>query len=237
MKVRPRQVDAETFRDFREYLEKDLLLRNPRERWHVPRRAWNRAIASVSDQYPQVPNDEAPGWRGLFWGALAVTLCDEITAYRKFKLHDDPFAEKDAAGSRWFETERKRLKSITVDGYISRIRQLASRLIEGGVPVSQLANLSALIDVKTVKKGLLILAADRVKDGRFTDEARPALHATMSSVLSVAGFLGVNVDHLDKLKSIAKQVRHRPTGMCDRNKLRLGPFNDPEVMRRFVDFP
>ena len=54
---------------------------------------------------------------------------------------------------------------------------------------------------------------------------------------SLAAYLKVKGDQLDELKRLAKVARHRPTGMCARNKERLQPFKDPEVMRRMMRLP
>lgn len=235
--IMPEQVNAVTFRDFLEYLQTDSLLRDPRERWHVARRAWNRAVAEFPEQYPQISNVEESGWRGLTWDELPVTLRDEIAAYREFKLDNDPFAESAVAGDGWFRRKKKTVKEISVNNYISSARQYVLRLIEAGTPVGSLASLAALVDIKAVKAGLKLQAGDRVKDGKFTAAARPGLHATMTAILSIADYLAVDFKHLEDLKWIAKMVRHRPTGMCDRNKTRLGQFSEPEVMRRFARLP
>ena len=63
--IAPIQVNAETFDKYLNYLVQYSTVANPRERWHVARRAWNRFIADVDASFPHIPNNEADGWRGL----------------------------------------------------------------------------------------------------------------------------------------------------------------------------
>lgn len=121
---------------------------------------------------------------------------------------------------------------MTVHNYIASLRQCASRLIEAGMPIEQFASLEPFVDPKIVKAGLKCL-----KGERKLDDARPALHALMTATLSLARYLKVKGDQLAELKRLAKLVRNHPTGMCERNKERLQPFKDPEVMRRLMRLP
>jgi site-specific recombinase XerD len=84
----------------------------------------------------------------------------------------------------------------------------------------------------TVKTGLRHLLGKR-----DFDDARPAMHALMTATLNLAAYLKVKEDHLDELRFLAKKVRHRPTGMCERNKTRLQPFKNGEVLRRLIRLP
>lgn len=232
MDVGPQEVEADTFRSYQAYLAQYSFLSDPREKWHVARRAWNRTLAASGGAYPAIPSDAPPGWRALPWDALPASLLAEIAKYRAHKLGNDPFADKHAKCESLLAASSKPLKPITVDNYLSSLRQFASRLIENGAPGAQFSSLAAFVEIETIKRGLRIQLGDR-----DLDEARPGLHATMTAILSIAGFLGVEGDHLEELKHLAKKVRHSPIGMCARNKARLTPFTNPEAMRRFVTLP
>ena len=155
----------------------------------------------------------------------------EFQNWRAHMLNSDPFASAKLEHS--FVEPRKALKEVTARGYIAALRQSASRLIEAGdAPITQFAFLQAFVDLETVRKGLRRILGDR----NF-DDARPAMHAFMTATLNLAAYLNVKEDDLDELKFLAKKVRHRPTGMCERNKTRLQPFKDKEVLRRLIRLP
>ena len=231
--IAPNQVNAETFDKYLDYFVQYSTVANPRERWHVARRAWNRYIADVDANFPHIPNNEPDGWRGLPLSEFPESLRVGFENWRAHMLNSDPFANAKSEDSFKLVEPRKALKEVTAHGYIASLRQSASRLIEAGdAPVTQFASLQAFVDLDTVKTGLRRLLGDR----NF-DDARPAMHALMTATLNLAAYLNVKEDHLDELKLLAKKVRHRPTGMCERNKTRLQPFKDKEVLRRLIRLP
>jgi site-specific recombinase XerD len=230
--IAPNQVNAETFDKYLDYLVKYSTVANPRERWHVARRAWNRHIADVDANFPHIPNNESDGWRGLPLYEFPESLRVAIDGWRAHLLNDDPFADSGWDDPLNFGGIRKALKPVTVHNYIASLRQCASRLVEAGMPIEQFASLEPFVEPKIVRAGLKCLRGERP-----LDDARPALHALMTATLSVAGYLKVKGEPLAELRRLAKLVRHHPTGMCARNKERLHPFKDPEVMRRLMRLP
>jgi site-specific recombinase XerC len=231
--IAPNQVNAETFDKYLDYLVKYSTVTNPRERWHVARRAWNRYIADVDANFPHISNNEPDGWRGLPLSEFPVSLRVGFENWRTHMLNSDPFANAKSENSFKLVHPRKTLKEITANNYIASLRQSASRLIEAGdAPVTQFASLQAFVDLDTVKTGLR-----RLLGNRNFDDARPAMHALMTATLNLAAYLHVKEDDLDELKSLAKRVRHRPIGMCERNRTRLQPFKDKEVLRRLIRLP
>ena len=59
--VAPDEVTAETFDKYLGYLVPFSTVGNPRERWHVARRAWNRYVADADGRFPHIPNNEPDG--------------------------------------------------------------------------------------------------------------------------------------------------------------------------------
>jgi site-specific recombinase XerD len=230
--IAPNEVTAETFDKYLDYLVEFSTVANPRERWHVARRGWNRDVVGADTIFPHIPNNEPDGWRGLPLSEFPESLRLGFEKWRAHMLHTDPFASVKATDV-LKPAARRALREVTVGGYIASLRQSASRLIEKrDVPVTQFASLAALVDLDTVKEGLRLIWGDR-----DFDEARPGMHALMTATLNLAAYLNVKGDHLDELKLLAKRVRHRPKGMCERNKARLQPFKDKEVLRRLISLP
>ena len=204
LSISPSQISSEEFNNYLQYLETQSHLSKPRERYHVARRAWNRAIAVPGSDYPQVPSNEPPGWRGLRFEDFPSTLASELDAYRAYLLNNDPFADTKPRDP--FDAGRapRPVAKVTADNYLASLRQSASRLIDGGAPVTQFGSLSAFVELSTVKAGLRCLLRGRPVDEHST----PGLHALMTATLSLAEYLKVDYEHLESLKSLARKVRH-----------------------------
>jgi integrase len=219
--VYPADVTAAIFDEYLSYLLAQSILHNPRERWNVARRAWNRAIAAPGSAYPVIPSNEPPGWRGLRWEDFPPSLAAEIAAYRK-KI----------ATKSLFDKSAKPLAQVTIDGYLRNIRVAASRLVEDGVPIGDLASLAAIIEPAMIQRALQAHLGDRpLKD------ALPGLQAIAIAALSVAKFADVPTEKHGALKAIFKEVQHRQTGMTKKNRDRLAQFDDQRVLHRLLELP
>lgn len=128
---------------------------------------------------------------------------------------------------------RKPIKLVTLQGYVSNFRLYVSDLVRDGVPVTELGSLAACIELKRVKRGLELLLRERDLDER----TKPGLSALMVAILSIAHHVGVAETDLEKLRALHKKVRHVPDGMSERNARRLAQFEEPQVLRAFVNLP
>jgi hypothetical protein len=230
--IAPNEVNAETFEKYLDYLIRFSAVANPRERWHVARRGWNRDIAEKDESLPRIPNNEPDGWRGLPLSAFPVGFQAGIKAWRAHMLNSDRFARTKFEDRLKTGKVRKALKPIMADNYIASLRQSASRLIEAGSRLEEFDSLQVLVDPETVRDSLRHLLGNRE-----VDDARPGLQALMTATLNLAAYLDVKGEQLEELKWLAREVRHRPKGMCERNKSRLQPFKDKEVLRRLICLP
>lgn len=222
--IAPETVNTETFISYLDYLQTETIQFNPKERWHVARRVWNRVLASRQDaDFPCIPDTTPQGWRGLKWSDFPEGLQVELNLYGKKALAGDPLSDEDA----------RPIKPVTLSGYKDKLRWYLSRLVEDGVPIGHFASLSVCVDVNMVKRGIHAHLAGRAID----DKTRPSLHALMTAVLSVASYLKVPDDHLALLKKLAKKVRYKPTGMTEKNRERLAQFSDMQAKRLFIGLP
>lgn len=223
--IAPSEVDAVVFRRYLDHLEQETIQRNPRERWHVARRAWNRCFAfGFGSPYPAIQNVEPDGWRGLPWDAFPPSLLAEIEAYKVAAVEVDPFAEED---------RRKAIKPITLNGYVNNVRWYLSVLVKNGVPVDQFTSLIACLDPVLVKRALTLRLGGRDLD----DKTRPGLSAMMTAIVSVARHVEVSAEILHELRRLAKRVQHRPEAMCEKNRVRLGQFADEKALQALINLP
>lgn len=218
----PTEVDQATFDRYLAYLEAQSIQRNPRERWHVARRAWNRMVtAAPGSSFPTISGGEPIVRRALPWNAFSPRLLAELETYKKAVTTTNPLDVD----------QREPIKPVTLEGYIRNIRWYVSDLVKDGVPPVELASLAACVEPARVKHGLELHLAGRALD----DKAKPGLSARMVAILSVAHHVGVSNDDEKELKRLFKKVRHVPDGMCERNEVRLAQFKDPVVLRAFVN--
>lgn len=222
--IQPDQVNVAIFGRYLAYLEREMIQSNPRERWHVARRAWNRTCAAVPGPgFPVIPNNEPEGWRGLKWSDFPDSLLSEIEAYKSAVTTTDPFAEE----------ERRAIKHVTLRNYLNNLRWHLSRLVEAGVPIDRFTSLAACIEVDLVKRGLMF----RLGNKELDDTTKPGLSAMMTALISVAHYVGVSNAEYKQLKQLADKVRYQPEGMTERNKERLAQFNGEDARRALVSLP
>ncbi|MFJ7352768.1 site-specific integrase [Phyllobacterium sp. NPDC097923] len=224
LQIAPEAVDPDTFHRYLDYLLAETIQTNPKERWHVARRAWNRAAAAREDaSFPFITDVVPTGWRGLKWSDFPQTLQRELEEYRKKVLAGDIFSDDGG----------RSIKPITVDGYLDKLRWYLSRLLETGVALEILSSISNCVRIDLVKAGLTAHLNGRVLD----DRTRPGLHGMMTAVLSVARYANVPDDQIDVLKQLARRVRHRPNGMTVKNRERIAQFTDVRAKRSFITLP
>lgn len=225
LRIAPSDVDADMFRRYLDHLQQETIQLNPRERWHVARRVWNRTLAALpGSPFPVISNIEPDGWRGLKWDAFLPSLLAEIEAYKITATTKDPFAKEDVC---------KAVTEITLKNQLNNLRWCLSVLVQDGVPVDHFATLRSCLDPALVKRALLM----RLDGREIDDRTKPGLSAMAFTLVSIARRIGVSEDDLFALRSLAGRVRHRPKGMCERNRVRLAQLEDPAARRALINLP
>lgn len=220
--ISPHDVSPAIFDRYYTYLEQQMTQTNPRERGHVARRAWNRAIAAEGSSYQTIPAPNPIGKRLVRWEDFPQSLQDELRAYGKRMLEEDLFDE-----------EHRPIKPVTLDNYNNRIRAMLTTLIDNGMSPDDFPSLAAIVNPATVKH-----AFELRLDGRpLDDKARMDLHGIATAVLSIARYLDLDKDSRARLKQLAKKVRFKASGMCEKNRERLIPLFDPSVRTKLLNLP
>lgn len=220
--ISPYDVSTAVFDRYYTYLEEQMTQRNPRERGHVARRAWNRAIAVEGSSYQKIPAPNPIGKRLVRWEDFPQSLQDELRAYGKRMLEEDLFNE-----------EHRPIKPVTLDNYHNRIRAMLTTMIDNGMSPEDFPSLAAIVNPATVKQ-----AFELRLDGRpLDDKARMDLRGIATAVLSIARYLDLDKDSRAKLKQLAKKVRFKARGMCEKNRERLIPLFDPSVRTKLLNLP
>lgn len=220
--ISPHDVSPAIFDRYYAYLDQQMTQTNPRERGHVARRAWNRAIPVEGSSYQTIPAPNPIGKRLVRWEDFPQSLQDELRAYGERMLEEDLFNE-----------EHRPIKPVTLDNYHNRIRAMLTTMIDNGMSPEDFPSLAAIVNPATVKQ-----AFELRLDGRpLDDKARMDLHGIATAVLSIARYLDLDKDSRARLKQLAKKVRFKASGMCEKNRERLIPLFDPSVRTKLLNLP
>lgn len=223
LSIAPQAVTPETFECFLAYLEEQMIQRDPRERAHVARRAWNRTLADQpGSPFSFIPPPEPAASHALAWVAFPASLQAEIEAYRQKVSSKDLFDEG-----------HKPIKPVTLRNYLNRLRVYLTCLVRSGIPVEHFGSLAHVVDPELVKRGLEL----RLGKKELGSRERLDLHSIMIALLSVAKFVAVDEAHLRTLHRYERKVRHRPQGLSQKNKDRLAPMLNANVKRRLIGLP
>jgi len=214
--IRPAEITIETFERFGADLIQGSAIRRPRERLHVARRAWNRAVEEVPG-WPQlhVPSPEDDRRYALPWEDFPEALQKEIAEYSRSRNSPD-----------LFDDEHRIIKPRTVRQHLDLLRRYASLLVKNGVSATQFVSLPALLNPAIAKRGLLLLVDDAGK-------STPKAAATASALCSIGRYIDLSDDQLDQLRRMESRLRQRPFGMTQKNKERLAQLRNPSAMRKF----
>lgn len=215
-------VSPAVFDRYYTYLEEQMTQRNPRERGHVARRAWNRAIATPGSSYQSIPAPDPIGKRLVRWEDFPQSLQDELLAYGKKALEENLDDDK-----------HRPIKPVTLDNYHNRIRAMLTTLIDNGMSPDDFPSLAKVVDPANVKRAFELRLGGRPMD----DRARMDLHGIITAALNVARHLNLDKEHRARLKRLSKRVRFKANGMCERNKKRLTPLLDPSVRAKLLNLP
>ncbi|MFT4026592.1 MAG: site-specific integrase [Novosphingobium sp.] len=220
--IAPIGVTAAAFERFLAFCEESMTQRNPRERAHVARRAWNRAIAIEGSPYASVPAPAPSNKAAMRWTDFPETLRAEIADWSDHAVRTGKFTEG-----------YKPIKQVTLDGYLTRLRVLLTALVESGVAAGYFTSIDQLIDPAMVVRGL----EHRLGDHELDDRARQDLHGLVVACLNIGRYRKIDEAHRTKLSRLEKKVRFVAKGMNTKNKERLAALMQPKARRALLTLP
>ncbi|WBX85612.1 site-specific integrase [Sphingosinicella microcystinivorans] len=172
--------------------------------------------------FVRIPAPEPIGKRAVQWTDFPQSLQDEIAVYSKRALEQVEF-----------DDDRRPIKPVTLDNYLTRLRVLLSALVDDGVPAGHFTSLQTVIDPDMLRRGL----EARLGARKLDDRARKDMHGMIVAALSIAHHLKTGDDQRNRIRKLEKKVRFTATGMCEKNRERLAPLLDPRVRRRLLNLP
>ncbi len=221
--IEPDAVDESVFGRFLHALKTESTQLHPKERWHLPRRIWNKEVVALTGgTAPEIANVETDRWRGLAWSDFPPSLVEEVDRYR----HAMTTANK-------LDLNHRAIKPITVENYTRLLRQQLSRLVQDGVPPETFTSLAECVRHDRVNRALHLLLGDRPVD----DTTRPTLSAVLIAYLSVAKYAQAPEADINYIRHMAKAHRHMAEDVHPRNEAKLAKLREPEALARFVMLP
>ena len=220
--IEPEQVDDTTLNRFRSALDCESLLKTPHGVHRTACDQWNKAVAAIpgwETRLVAVPRN--PRHYSFDWSAFPESLTGDVEAFLARASKADPFADAYVRPQR----------PATIALQRAQIRQMASHLVQSGIPINQVSRLAILAEPANAKT--ILLAAHR----RLGDRA--------SHLHGMAMLLKVIAVHWNKaplgavatLAGYTSQAAPLSRSMTVKNRERLQQFDNPEQVQALLDLP
>jgi integrase len=224
MGIAPEQVTPQTLLDLFEALEAEEGIKSPKSIIKNTIANWNRSARTVPD-WPQrllsSPFKQEPYTLPL--SAFPDSFQQDVGLWRERMADPDPLDD---------EAPSRALRPATIEHRVYCFRQFASALIHTGhLPVEAITSLSVLFEPSAFKAALRFFLERTGRTQRVHNLARSMR------------LIGKHYGHLDEatLATLEKVCRKLDPGnrrqMTERNRKRLGQFDDPRNVARLLNFP
>ena len=221
--IEPGAVTLDDLERFREELMTDSFRRNPEDVWKQTVWAWNRTIDRVEG-----------------WPALAIHRESRKVTYIKpwalfpasLKIDVDGWLDRLAGKDIGADGPAKPVRSSTMKTREYQLRLAASAFVLRGHDPNRLSSLADLVTQEAFVEILKFFYE------RNDSKSSSNIHALAGMLISVARhWLKRDDDELKKLKAVAKRLAVPDTGLTQKNRERLRPFDDPKICASFIDLP
>ena len=123
-------------------------------------------------------------------------------------------------------------RPATIEHRRFQIRMMASAIVLGGVPITEMCNLADLIDLDHFRLGIEYML------GRSDGEVKEALFGLASGIKAIAThFVKVDEGHLNQMRRICTRLDQKADRYRKKNKDRLAQFDDQQNMARLLHLP
>src|SRR5579872_4014185 len=221
--VKPQKVTLADLHAFRESIVENRLRTTPEKTWDGIVWCWNKLVQTVP-AWPQlvIPRQDKRTIYVRPWNDFPGSLKADVDAYLKLLAGDVIDEDGPLRG----------LRPLTLKTREYQFRAAASALVAAGSSpgsVKALSDIARLEPMKRILEHVLRRGEREHRAGAFN----------MANALRAAAKYWVKVDdtELAKINRIVSRLSPRSTGLTEKNRTRLMPFNDPEVVRRFLNLP
>jgi integrase len=224
MRLRPESVTSETLLGLHAALEAEEVVKNPKEIISQTITNWNRAVRRVPD-WPQHRLASPLQKEALAFPltAFPTSFQADIATWQERMAHPDPLDE---------EAPARALRPATIEHRTYEFRQFASALVQSGhTDIESITSLHVLFELEAFKAALRYFL-DRIgRTQRVHNMAR-----TMRLVAK--HYCRLDEPTLVTLEKICRKLDPgNRRQMTERNRRRLGQFDDPRNVARLLNFP
>lgn len=222
--IPPDVVDDNVADAYLHDLLKSSLDRKPRSAHRLALVAWNRGHEIVPD-WPDtrltVPNYR--NWWSLPLTAYPESFQKEVDAWLEWLGCGDPFDER---------ARSQPLKPSTIRSKIYHIRYAAGALVSQGRDPVMITSLKDLVVPDPYEAILRHLYRHHGSD------STSSTHAVAVTLMILArDYLRLPAEAIEPLDDLCRKLTPRRTGMTQKNRDRLRPFDDDRLVQRLLRFP
>lgn len=222
----PAEIDEAVIEKFRTWRRTRTLDLHVNTSVGAVRRIWNNAVRTVPG-WPQrrlaAPKD--PRALALPRARFMPAFLADLDGYIAALAHPDPL--RHGFGRRW--------SPLTIRDRGRALLRMASILVAQGRDITTIQSLADLVTETSMRTALLHLY---VRNGGPQKGWPPGAVTFACTVMHVAeAWCGFTGDDLEKLRSLRKLVKPERKGLSRRNLDTLEQFDEPALLRRFLELP
>ena len=222
--VLPEQVTDDVSSAFLDHLQNGSLVAKPREKHQTLCRAWNRLVEQTGSNI--ISRLTVPKYGDRYWISreqFPISLQKQMADYHAYLCCSNPLADR---------APHKPLRKVSADYRIKQLYSAAAALVQSGMEIDQITDLSILVEIDNAKKILKFYL------NRKNGEKSKMLSDIAQGLAKVAlRYLEVPEDQMNQLRELKKRVKVEMNSMTDKNREVLQVFNRPEMVSRFKLLP
>ncbi|MEJ6595111.1 site-specific integrase [Parasphingorhabdus sp.] len=217
-------VSLSDLHGYRDTILNDRIRANAEQAWDDTLWGWNRAVAQFPDTWPQItiPRVEKREVYVYPFAYFPASFEADVNAYadrmRNVNLDDDgPLRPS---------------RPATINTRTRQLRTAASVLARSGVDPATITSIARLVEVNNFK---LILYFHMERAGGKTSAGVAQIATCLRNV--ARHYVKVDEEHDRKMSALCKRVSVQTGGLTAKNRERLRPFDDQELVRQFLCLP
>jgi hypothetical protein len=226
--ISPADVTTATFAWFNQVLQAGSLVKSPKHVGRLTCLFWNQAAEEIAGWPKLVVSVPLENRRyAMFWQDFAPSFQADADAFLSRMSNQDPFAE-DYAPS---------VRPSTVALRRGQILQMATALVQSGLPVEQITSLAILVQPNHAK---LILRFFLVRKKAKMEADKPSSYLHQQAILlkTIAKhWVKLPLDQVEMLGGFARNLAVKKSGMTEKNRARLRQFDNPANVVALLNLP
>lgn len=217
-------VSLSDLHSYRDTILNDRMRANAEQAWDHFLWGWNFAVVQFPDKWPQItiPRDEKREVYVYPFAYFPPSFEADVNAYadrmRNVNLDDDGPVRPS--------------RPATIATRTRQLRAAASVLARSGVDPATITNIARLVEVDNFK---LILHFHMERAGGKTSAGVAQIASCLRNV--ARHYIKVDDEHDRKMSALCKRVSVQTGGLTAKNRERLRPFDDAELVRQFLCLP